>query len=243
MHKILIVDDEKPARDFIAELVTFYIPDAKVTQMEHPQKALACVQREDFDMLFLDIRMPEMTGLELLEKIHHSGKHPYTVIISAHREFDYATKGIELGVVQYITKPLYKEKIYDAIRLYLQRTKTNMLEFKVPEGVRRLEIDQILAIQATERRKVNVYTNSAIIQNVTGTLSQFYKLLPTGFRYIKRNCIVNERAIKGYNQKSREVTIDCGKQEVRFEVSRENMRALAVFLESVTAKTPSTAYH
>ncbi|MCL2435767.1 MAG: hypothetical protein FWD09_06490 [Lentimicrobiaceae bacterium] len=47
MHKILIVDDEKPARDFIADLVTSYIPNANVTQTDHPRKALALIKKED----------------------------------------------------------------------------------------------------------------------------------------------------------------------------------------------------
>jgi CheY-like chemotaxis protein len=47
MHKILIVDDEKPARDFIAELVTSCLPDSEITKADHPQKAIACLQRED----------------------------------------------------------------------------------------------------------------------------------------------------------------------------------------------------
>jgi len=228
MHKILIVDDEKPAREFISNLVTSYFPDAAVTEAEHPKKALNYFQVEDFDMLFLDIQMPGMTGLELLEKIHRLGKQPFTVIISAHREFDYAVKGIELGVVQYITKPLHKQKIYDAIRLYLQQTKKNILEVKVQNGTQKLEVEKISSIEIFDRGKLTFYTNNAIIQNVTGTLNQCMKLLPPGFQYIRRDCIVNERAIKEYNPKLREIMILCNEQEVKFQVSRESMKKLKV---------------
>jgi len=205
MHKILIVDDEKPARDFIADLVTSYIPNANVTQTDHPRKALALIKKEDYDMLFLDIRMPDMTGLELLEKIKGLGKDPFTVIISAHCEFDYAVKGIELGVVKYIPKPLYKEKVYEAIRKYLQTVKSNTLQLKVPEGFCRVEIEHILAVETIDRSRVKVYTNTSVIPYVTSTLSQLYNLLPPHFFYIKRNCIVNSHYITNFNPKTREI--------------------------------------
>jgi len=224
MHKILIVDDEKPARDFISDLVTLYIPNAKVTQADHSRKALTCIQKEDYDMLFLDIRMPDMNGLELLEHIKSLGKDPYTVIISAHSEFNYAVKGIELGVVKYITKPLYKEKIHEAIRLYLRKIKTNILELKVPEGIRRVEVSHILALETTDRGKMKVYTTSDTIPYVSGTLSLLYKLLPPNFHYIKRDCIVNNNFITSIHSKTREVVVN----GVVFTVSRGRWRQLTI---------------
>ncbi|MCL2167585.1 MAG: response regulator [Lentimicrobiaceae bacterium] len=228
MHKILIVDDEKPARDFISELVTSFIPNAKVTQIDHPKKAFDCVLKEDFDMLFLDICMPGMTGLELLEKIQRAGKDPYTVIISAHRDFDYAMKGIELGIVKYITKPLHKEKIFEAISLYLQKMQTDRLEIKIPKGTLRLNINHIVAIQSVERGKVKIYTSDMIIPYVLGKLSYFSALLPPHFIYIRRDCMVNLHAIKNYNAKAHEIVVHCENHEISFPVSRENMRKLRI---------------
>jgi len=222
MHKILIVDDEKPARDFIADLVALYIPNAKVTQTDHPRKALAYFQKEDYDMLFLDIRMPDMNGLELLEHIKSLGKNPYTIIISAYSKFNYAVKGMELGVVKYITKPLYKEKVYDAIRLYLRKIMTNFLDLKVPEGILRVEHSHIIALETIARGRVLAYTTSGIIPDVTGTLSLLYKILPPNFHYIKRNCIVNNNLISSFNPKTREVVVS----GMVFAVSRGRWKQL-----------------
>ena len=228
MHKILIVDDEKAARELIAKWVVGAIPNTKVTQIENPQMALSCIEKEDFDMLFLDIRMPEMNGLELLELIKRNGKEPFTVIISAHCEFEYAVKGMELGVVKYITKPLYKEKVLEAISLYLQRAKLNMLELKVPDGIRRVEISQIIAIETTARGRVKVYTTTQIISDVTGTLSQLQKKLPAHFHYIKRDCLINRNHILGFNIKTQEVVMVCGNKEIRFVGSRERVNELRI---------------
>jgi len=227
MHKILIVDDEKPAREFIADLVASYLPDSEIIKIDHPQKAMTVLQKDHFDMLFLDVCMPGMSGLEMLETVSGKGKHPYTVIVSAHREFDYAVKGMELGVVQYITKPLYREKIHEAIRKYLQRMKKEVIELKVPQGIRRIEIEHIHAIQTVDRAKLKVYATDAVIPNVTGTLSKLYDLLPAHFRYIRRNCILNCHAIVDYNLKLNEVVIVCQNERITLKVSRENMKELS----------------
>ena len=216
MHRILIIDDEKPARDFIAALVVACIPNAQVTKMSRPQKALACMQKEDYDMLFLDIRMPGMTGLELLEQVQRLGKNPFTVIISAYCEFDYAVKGIDLGVVKYIVKPLHKENIYEVLNMYLQYAKLNTLALKVPNGICRVEIEKILALEIADRGKITVHTTTGIIPCVSGTLSQLHQLLPPHFQYISRNCIINGKAITTHNPKTRETVIG----ELRFKGSR-----------------------
>jgi YesN/AraC family two-component response regulator len=227
MHKILIVDDERPARNFIAELVVSYIPNAKVTQTGNPQKALAYLQNEEYDMLFLDIRMPGMSGLELLEQIKRSGKDPYTVIISAHCEFDYAVKGIELGVVKYITKPLYKEKISEAIQTYLQKLKPNTLKFKAPDGIKHITIAHIIALEVVAKGKIRIYSSNEIIPCATGRLMHVRKFLPSHFLHIRRDCIVNRHAIKRINPKTNEVTVNFKDQELVFKVSRERMRVVS----------------
>ena len=123
MHKILIIDDERAARDLVAELITFYIPDSKVTKTDSAFKALEIIQTEDYDLLFVDISMPRMSGLELLEEVKRMGKEPYSFIITAHRQYDYAVKGFRLGILDYIEKPLHKEKIGEAAKLYLSKAK------------------------------------------------------------------------------------------------------------------------
>jgi DNA-binding LytR/AlgR family response regulator len=231
MYKILVVDDERKAREYLAELIAVYLPDAEIEKADHPQKAIAFLQQEDFDMLFVDIRMQEMTGLEMLQSIRGTIRLPYTVLVSAFREFDYAVKGIELGVADYLTKPLSKTKIYETIRLYLQRADRNTLVFNVPQGLRRINTEHILAIQTVDYARVKIYTSDAVIPLAMGTLSKLCQALPAHFRYIRRNCIVNCHAITDYSLKTNEVTIVCRNGNMTLQVSRENMKELAIRLK------------
>ena len=227
MHKILIVDDEKIAREFVAKLLSNHLPDEmEVVKIGDPHTAMDRLLIEDFDLLFLDICMPGMNGLQLLENIRRNGKNPYTVIVSAHREFDYAVKGIELGVVQYLTKPLYPEKFSETIRAYLRQSNATTILLDTPKGIRREKIGQILAVQRVDRTMVKICTSDEVIPYAKGTLGKLLELLPAHFHYIRRDCILNYLAIEEFNQKGHEVTIICKNEKMTFEVSRENMKEL-----------------
>ena len=228
MLKILIVDDEMPARDYIAGLVASFLPDAEIVKIDEPQKALEYLQNETVDIMFLDVCMPEMTGLEVLEYVRCAGNKTFTVIVSAHREFDYAVKGMELGVVRYITKPLHAEKVHEIIRQYQQLTKNRFIEVKTPCGVRRLEIDSILAIEIADRTKVKVYTSDGVIPYAVGTLSGISAFLPPHFQYIRRNCILNINTVESYNLKCNEVVIVCKNEKITLKGGREYMKKLRV---------------
>ena len=231
MHKVLIVDDEKPGREFVAKLLTNCLPDLDIMKIGDPQTALRCLQEENFDILFLDVCMPGMTGLELLENLRQKGKKPYTVIVSAYREFDYAVKGLELGVVQYLTKPLYPEKFYETIRTYLNQVHTTTLLLDTPKGFRRVKIEQILAIERVDRTRIKIYMTDAVIPYAKGTLVKLIESLPTHFQYIRRDSILNYHAIAEYNLKGQEVVIVCQNKKITLQVSRENMKELATWLK------------
>jgi len=253
MHRILIVDDERPARDYITELVTSYIPNSKVTHADSAWNALNLLQTENFDLLFVDIDFGagKMTGLELLEKINRMGKQVYIVIISAHYNFEYAIRGMELGAaryipkplnnnhkntVQHINKPLYKDRVYEAVKLYLEKAESDVLDLKTPDGIRIVQISRLLAVEALDRRKVKVYTADSIIPKVFATLSQLHKRLTSNFRYILRDCFVNVFEIKFFNLKSRTVSIICQNEEYSFTASRDNMKNLVALFNSENNK-------
>ena len=228
MHHILIVDDERPARDLLAELIAFYIPDSKVSQAECACKALEMMQTENYDLLFVDISMPDMTGLELLEEIHRRGKKPSAFIITAHQQYEYAVKGFRMGILDYIEKPLHKKKIYKAAKLYLSKTNKDAIDLKIYTGVRRVPAGSVIAIEAAGRGKVKVYTTDSVLSEVTGSLAQFYGSLPANFCYIRRDCIINLHEIVHYNLKSqaREVYVVCQNEKIMFRASRKNMKDL-----------------
>ena len=105
-YKILLVDDERTEREGISFLIQRYGYPLEIQQAVNGRKALELMEQEKFDILFTDVRMPIMDGLDLSKEA--SQLYPDTIIIifSAYSEFDYAKKAMEAGVVNYLLKPI-----------------------------------------------------------------------------------------------------------------------------------------
>ncbi|VBB05736.1 Hypothetical protein LUCI_0947 [Lucifera butyrica] len=110
--KILIVEDEFNSREGLAELIgkisCEYVVCGKAADGEQGFK-LATTLRPD--LIFVDIEMPKLNGLDMIEKILAVGMNPYFVVLSGYAEFKFAQKGISLGVTQYLLKPITYEDL------------------------------------------------------------------------------------------------------------------------------------
>jgi DNA-binding LytR/AlgR family response regulator len=109
----IIVDDEPLARKAIASLLSRF-DDLEITaECEDTFKAMSVLQDRRVDLMFLDIQMPEVSGLEFLRSIKNP---PAVILTTAHRE--YALEGYELDVVDYLLKPVSFERMMKAINKY-----------------------------------------------------------------------------------------------------------------------------
>lgn len=98
--KCIIVDDEKLARTLLENYIQ-KIPQLElVQQCKNPLAALSCLQSQEIDLMFLDIQMPDLTGIELL---HSLQKKPVVIFTTAYAE--YALEGYQLDVIDYLLKP------------------------------------------------------------------------------------------------------------------------------------------
>lgn len=106
MYKILIVDDEKREREGIKKLLTHFQFKFAVEQARNGEEALEIMEKQNFDVLLTDIKMPFMDGIELIGEVRKRGWNPVCIIYSAYGEFEYARKAISLGVSEYLLKPI-----------------------------------------------------------------------------------------------------------------------------------------
>jgi DNA-binding LytR/AlgR family response regulator len=97
----IIVDDERPARELLEDNIRQFPFLTLIGQARTAAEALTLLTRENVDLLFLDIRMPGLTGLELLGSLR---KPPLAILVTAFEE--HALKGFELEVVDYLVKPV-----------------------------------------------------------------------------------------------------------------------------------------
>jgi DNA-binding LytR/AlgR family response regulator len=114
--KCLIVDDEPLALDALETLLG-KIPDVKLTsRCRDGVTALQELRKGKTDLLFLDIEMPELSGLDLLRSLSNP---PSVIFTTAYRE--YAVEAFELDVVDYLVKPISFERLVKAINRYHER--------------------------------------------------------------------------------------------------------------------------
>jgi len=112
----LIVEDEPLARNLLTEYVR-KVPYLRLLDAcSSPLAALDLLRREPVDLLFLDIQMPEITGLTLLKILQ---KPPLVILTTAYSE--YALQGYELDVVDYLLKPVTLERFLKAVDKAAQR--------------------------------------------------------------------------------------------------------------------------
>ena len=117
--KILIVDDELPARKKVRHfLEKMEIPSGKIDDVQDPFQALGMLRNMTYDLLYLDIQMPRLTGLELLQKLE-TGEGPAVIFSTAYDE--YAIRAFELHAVDYLLKPYDFDRFKRATEYALER--------------------------------------------------------------------------------------------------------------------------
>jgi two-component system, LytTR family, response regulator len=118
-HTCLIVEDEPLARNLLTEYVKKVSFLNLVKACSNPMEALDVLRTNTIDILFLDIQMPEITGITLLKILQ---KKPMVILTTAYSE--YALESYELDVVDYLLKPITFDRFLKAVDKAAQRINT-----------------------------------------------------------------------------------------------------------------------
>lgn len=114
--KILITDDHKIVRDGLKEILK-QVPEIEaITEANDGEEALAHFHRTEFDLILLDISLPDMTGLEVLQTIKKKKPFQKVLILSMHPQEQYALRALKLGASGYLTKSTAAEELITAIK-------------------------------------------------------------------------------------------------------------------------------
>lgn len=114
--KIIIVEDEIRIREGICNLVERIDDNYEVVAVASNGKdGYDLICEHSPDIVISDILMPEMNGIEMLEKLKNEGRMPHTILLSAYSEFSYAQTAIRLGVREYLTKPVTIDELTNAL--------------------------------------------------------------------------------------------------------------------------------
>ena len=156
MKRILVVDDERPVVEGISLIVRrelapeFEVAGSASSGREALEKALALSP----DIVLMDVRMPGITGLEAIREIRAKGSEAVFILVTAYERFDIAREAVGLGVLDYLLKPVSRDKLALALRAasaFLDRR-------------RELELKEIEHREAEDR--LNAFVEASFLQGI-----------------------------------------------------------------------------
>lgn len=119
MPNILVVDDEAPIRETLKEILEY--ENFEVTLAENGEKAWQIIQKNDFDVVLCDVKMPGIDGVELLERVHAIKPETPVVMISGHGNVEMAIDSTKKGAFDFITKPPDLNRLLITLRNAIDR--------------------------------------------------------------------------------------------------------------------------
>lgn len=198
--KCIIVDDEPLAQEVLERYLINIRELELVTKCSNALEAFEVLNNEQIDLMFLDISMPVISGLDFLRSLR---KAPAVIITTAHPDF--ALQGYELDVVDYLVKPVSLERFIKAVNKAIDRVKLQTpVERSIKPDYMFVKSDQKLIrisfsdIDYIEGMKdyVKIFTREKMIVTLH-TMKYFESSLPAeNFIRIHKSYIVNSSSIK-----------------------------------------------
>lgn len=127
MIKVVIVEDEKNICTLIINLINWIPGELELAgTAQNGVEGFEKIMELQPDLVITDIRMPGMTGMELIEKVKASHLDPMFIIISGHKEFEYARNAIRFGVEDYLLKPIKRDELNMTLSKILAKHKDRL---------------------------------------------------------------------------------------------------------------------
>ena len=171
MAKILVIDDERSIRNTMKDILEF--EKHKIVLAENGRVGLDTATRDEFDLIFSDIKMPEMDGIELLEQLKEQSVETPVVMISGHGNIDTAVECIKKGAFDFIEKPIDLSRLLVTVRNALEKnnlvTETKTLKKKVAKKLQMIGNSPSIEKVREMIRKVAPTDARVLITGANGT--------------------------------------------------------------------------
>lgn len=195
--KALIIDDEPLAHEVILYHLAQHSDFSIIGRCYNATQALSWLANNRVDLLFLDINMPELNGIEMLKVLR---KRPQVIIISAYQE--YAIQGFELDVTDYLLKPVCSERLSQALDKVRLRAQKHLPKEVVPKYVvlkvdrekRKFALADITLLEAYGNYVKLWQDNDMVL--VSSSLKLLIEMLPnTQFTQVHKSFVVNNAKV------------------------------------------------
>ena len=136
MYNVLLVEDDSALRFIYSKMKTWTECGFTIAkQASNGKDALEILKTRTFDLIFTDIRMPFVDGIEMLRKLSASDNKIPVIFASSYDEFEYARQGLILGAFDYLLKPVDEKKLAQVLTRLKEHIEATAQEEKIDESV------------------------------------------------------------------------------------------------------------
>ena len=226
MLKILILEDERPQMDKLAAFLERYKGEDPSFgyHLETYDQGLALLDayRCDADLIFLDIRVPDMLGMDVARRIRRMDEAVMIIFVTSLTL--YAVDGYSVRAFDYILKPVryasFSAKLERALRVLSRQKQELVLELRTKADVRKVPADSVIYVETAARHDLLFHTGGEAIRQ-WGTLSQYEEQLrPVHFARPCSSFLVNLKYVRGVKKDM----VILGGTEIEIPLSRSKRR-------------------
>jgi DNA-binding LytR/AlgR family response regulator len=231
--RALVVDDERPALDELAFLLERDERIGEVRTSDSATDGLRILRECDVDVVFLDIQMPGLSGLELAQVLGRFRVPPPIVFVTAHEE--HAVEAFDVRAVDYVLKPVRADRLAEAIRRVVdggeRATTRDDAQVAVERGVvtRFIQRSDITPVEAQgDYARLHTAEGSHLVRSPLTSLEEEWS--GAGFVRIHRSLLVSLAHVREVRMDAGRCTVVVGEPGVELVVSRRHTRELRELL-------------
>ena len=224
MKKALIVDDEENARLYLAKMIAVSFPEMEIQFAATPTEALFILEKFIPDILFIDVEMPGMSGLEMLQILREKYPMLPVIIVSAYYEFEYVKKALRLNVLDYLNKPVDPDELELAINKAFNKDNDpilsnadDKLSLITAKGTLYVEPSDLLYFKASKHTSTVYFAGEQEDVLVRENLLNLEKKLPqNAFQRVSRQYIINIKYIK-FVDKAKCIVLQVNNHQIKLD--------------------------
>ena len=242
--KILIVDDEKPARDRLVRMVNSLADHEVVAEASDGKQALQKAQTQEPDVVLMDIRMPGMDGIQSARHLSELEQPPAIIFTTAYA--DHALEAFETHAVDYLLKPVRKERLQKALEAAIKPSRAQvsqqneaLAEIEVRQHIcARLRgnlvlvpVDNIYYFQADQKYVTVRHTEGEVL--IEDALKNLEKEFSERFYRIHRNALVSLARIGGMQTSRDSSHVTFQDIDTILEISRRHLPGIRKIIKNL----------
>ncbi|SNS48642.1 two component transcriptional regulator, AraC family [Anaerovirgula multivorans] len=236
--KLLIVDDEKMMKEYTKFVIQEENLPITVFEASNGEEAIALAEKLQPDVIFMDIKMPQVNGLEATETIKQQQPSATVIFLSAYDKFEYAQKALRLGAYDYLLKPIPPKDLKNLLKRLLDDQKQR--QAAVPQEEKQQEIYEDQVILKAKEYVEDHYHSKIHLQNV----ADYVGLSSTYFsKFFKQKTAVNFSNYLNQVriQKSKELmrNPNLSLNEISYRVGYEDLSYFSIVFQRYEGITPT----